>query len=75
MVKLIPVAITPHYGSRCVHYLPTEVVIPPVIPWISCVDKQELWVVLVGVWYPEELISGEPSPGAPSGAARACCGE
>ncbi len=29
----------------------------------------------MGVWYSEELIDGEPSPCAPSGAAGVCCGE
>ena len=72
MVKLVPVAVVPCYSGRQVHYLPTEVVVPPIVPWVSCVNKQELWVVLMGVWYYKESISGEPSPGAPSGAAGAC---
>ena len=32
-------------------------------------------MVKIGVWYPKELINGEPSPSAPSGAAGACRGE
>ncbi len=75
MVKLIPMAIAPHYCCRGVYYLPAKVMIPPVVSRVSCVDKQELWMVQMGVWYPKELVGGEPSPSAPSGAARACHGE
>ena len=32
-------------------------------------------MVKMGFQYSEELIDGEPSPCAPSGAARACCSE
>ncbi len=75
MVKLVPVAVAPRYSGGGVCYLPTKVMVPPVVPRISCVDVQELWVVLMGVWYPEELIDREPSPCAPSSAAGACCSE
>ena len=75
MVKLIPVAIAPHYSGGWVCYLPTKVMVPPMVPQISCVNVQELWVVLMGVWYNEELVNREPSPCTPSGAAGVFHGE
>ncbi len=39
MVEFIPVAIVPRYRGRWMCYLPTEVVVPPVVPWVSFFDK------------------------------------
>jgi len=75
MVEFVPMAVVPRYCSGWVHYLPTEVSVSSVVPWVSFTDEQELWVVKIGFQYSEELIDGEPSPCAPSGAARACCSE
>ena len=72
MVKLIPVAIVPCYCGRGMHYLPTEVVVPPVVPWICCINMQKLGMVLVGVWYTKKLIDRKPHPHAPSSAVGAC---
>ena len=51
MVEFIPLAIAPHYWCRRVCYLPTEVVVPSMVPCISCVNVQELGVALVHFWY------------------------
>ena len=47
MVEFVPLAITPHYCSSGMCYLPTEVVVSPVVPWIGHIDVQELGVGLV----------------------------
>jgi len=75
MVEFIPIALAPRYCGGQVCYLPTEISVSLVVPWVSFTNKQELWVVKVGVGYSKELVDGEPSPCAPSDAAGACCGE
>ena len=75
MVEFVPMAVVPRYCSGWVHYLPTEVSVSSVVPWVSFTDEQELWVVKVGVGYSKELVDREPSPHAPSDAAGACRGE
>ena len=39
MVKLVPITVAPHYCGRWVCYLPTEVAVPLVVPWISFSDE------------------------------------
>ncbi len=75
MVEFVPMAFAPCYCGRWVCYLPTEISVSSVVPQVSFTNKQELWVVKMGVRYSKELVDGEPSPHAPSDAARACHGE
>ncbi len=74
-MEFVLVAFAPHYCGGWVCYLPAEVSVSSVVPQVSFADKQELWVVKMGVGYSEELVDGEPGPCAPSDAARACHGE
>jgi len=47
MVEFVPLTVAPCYCCWWVCYLPTEVVIPPLVPWVGCVDMQKLGVGLV----------------------------